>query len=54
MRQAIEEGFIVDVLQNYTTYKTYFQISKAIADVNVLYLLAVNYTTHTSDALLTK
>ncbi|GFE71898.1 type I restriction endonuclease subunit R [Chroococcus sp. FPU101] len=32
MRQAIEEGFIMDVLQNYTTYKTYFQISKAIAD----------------------
>jgi type I restriction enzyme R subunit len=23
MRQAIEEGFIMDVLQNYTTYKTY-------------------------------
>jgi type I restriction enzyme R subunit len=23
MRQAIEEGFILDVLQNYTTYKVY-------------------------------
>ncbi|MDJ0772242.1 MAG: type I restriction endonuclease [Mastigocoleus sp. MO_167.B18] len=32
MRQAIEEDFIMDVLQNYTTYKTYFQLSKAIED----------------------
>ncbi len=32
MRQAIEEGFILDVLENYTTYKTYFQLSKAIAE----------------------
>lgn len=32
MKQAIEEGFILDVLQNYTTYKTYYQINKAIAD----------------------
>ncbi len=29
MRQAIEEGFILDVLQNYTTYKTYFGLLKA-------------------------
>lgn len=28
MRQAIEEGFILDVLQNYTTYKTCYQIAK--------------------------
>ena len=28
MKQAIEEGFILDVLQNYTTYKTYYQINK--------------------------
>ena len=28
MRQAIEEGFILDVLQNYTTYKTCFEIAK--------------------------
>ena len=27
MRQAIEEGFILDVLQNYTPYKTAFQIA---------------------------
>ena len=32
MRQAIEEGFIFNVLENYTTYETYFQISKKIAD----------------------
>ncbi len=28
MRQAIEEGFILDVLQHYTTYDTYFQLLK--------------------------
>jgi type I restriction enzyme R subunit len=32
MRQAIEEGFILDVLANYVTYDTYFKIDKAIAD----------------------
>jgi len=32
MRQAIEEGFIFDVLQNYTTYKTYYRLVKAIED----------------------
>ena len=32
MKQAIEEGFILDVLQSYTTYKTFFQINKAIED----------------------
>ncbi len=32
MKQAIEEGFILDVLQNYTTYKTYYQINKEIED----------------------
>lgn len=32
MKQAIEEGFILDVLQNYTTYDTYFQINKNILD----------------------
>lgn len=29
MRQAIEEGFIMDVLRNYTTYKAYFKLLKA-------------------------
>ena len=32
MRQAIEEGFILDVLANYTTYQTYWRIEKAVAD----------------------
>lgn len=32
MKQAIEEGFILDVLQNYTTYDTYYQINKNILD----------------------
>ncbi|MBA2316508.1 MAG: putative DNA binding domain-containing protein [Euzebyales bacterium] len=32
MRQAIEEGFIHDVLASYTTYDTFFRLEKAIAD----------------------
>lgn len=32
MRQAIEEGFILNVLDNYTTYKLYYQLSKAIVN----------------------
>ena len=32
MRQAIEEGFILDVLANYTTYKTYYRLIKSIED----------------------
>ncbi|GBU20589.1 hypothetical protein R80B4_00467 [Fibrobacteres bacterium R8-0-B4] len=32
MRQAIEEGFIFDVLENYITYETYFQLGKRIKD----------------------
>ena len=32
MKQAIEEGFIHDVLKNYTTYDTYFRLSKQIED----------------------
>ncbi len=32
MRQAVEEGFIMDVLRNYTTYKSYYRLSKAIED----------------------
>ena len=30
MKQAIEEGFIMDVLRNYTPYKSYYKILKAI------------------------
>lgn len=32
MKQAIEEGFIVDVLQNYLEYKTYYHINKNILE----------------------
>lgn len=30
MRQAIEEGFILDVLRNYTTYKSYWRLLKTL------------------------
>ncbi|MBI8989637.1 type I restriction endonuclease subunit R [Corynebacterium meridianum] len=33
MQQAIEEGFILDVLRNYTTYKTAFQLAQKTGDV---------------------
>ena len=32
MRQAIEEGFILDVLRHYTTYATYYRLLKACPD----------------------
>lgn len=32
MKQAIEEGFILDVLSNYTTYKSFYEIEKSILD----------------------
>lgn len=32
MRQAIEEGFILDVLKNYMIYKMYYKIVKSIPD----------------------
>jgi type I restriction enzyme R subunit len=32
MKQAIDEGFILDVLANYTTYKRYYRLEKAIRD----------------------
>jgi type I restriction enzyme R subunit len=32
MRQAIEEGFILDVLANYTTYATYWKVGKQVED----------------------
>jgi type I restriction enzyme R subunit len=32
MRQAIQEGFIMDVLESYTTYDRYYKLSKAIED----------------------
>jgi type I restriction enzyme R subunit len=32
MKQAIEEGFILDVLANYTTYRSYYELEKSIQD----------------------
>jgi len=32
MRQAIEEGFILDVLQGYTCYKRYYQLIRTVED----------------------
>ena len=32
MKQAIEEGFILDVLTNYTTYRSYYELAKSIED----------------------
>jgi type I restriction enzyme R subunit len=32
MKQAIEEGFILDVLQRYTTYKVYYHLVKKVED----------------------
>lgn len=35
MRQAIEEGFILDVLKNYTTYKTFYRLANIQDDREV-------------------
>lgn len=32
MKQAIEEGFIMDVLQNYTPYQSYYKVVRAIEE----------------------
>ncbi len=32
MKQAIEEGFILDVLKNYTTYNSFYKLIKAVED----------------------
>jgi type I restriction enzyme R subunit len=32
MKQAIEEGFILDVLANYTTLRSYYEVSKSVQD----------------------
>ena len=32
MKQAIEEGSILDVLTNYTTYRSYYELTKSIED----------------------
>lgn len=49
MKQAIEEGFILDVLQNYTTHKMYFELIKKAAandkeyEKSKAYKLAIGY-----------
>lgn len=32
MKQAIEEGFIMDVLEKYTPYKTFYKVAKTVED----------------------
>ncbi|GAB2021973.1 DEAD/DEAH box helicase family protein [Pseudolactococcus yaeyamensis] len=32
MKQAIEEGFILDILNNYVTYETYYKLNKAVEE----------------------
>jgi type I restriction enzyme R subunit len=32
MKQAIDEEFILDVLQNYMTYKMYYKVNKKVKD----------------------
>ena len=32
MQQAIDEGFILDVLQNYTTYETFYNVAKVVEE----------------------
>lgn len=32
MKQAIQEGFILDVLQNYTTYQSFYEIKKSVEE----------------------
>lgn len=34
MKQAVEEGFILDVLKNYTTHKMYFELAKRAAEID--------------------
>ena len=40
MKQAIEEGFILDVLRNYIEYKTLYKVSKAVDDDPLLHTAA--------------
>lgn len=49
MKQAIDEGFIIDVLKNYTTHKMYFELAKKAGEhdpefeKSKAYRLAVSY-----------
>ena len=47
LRQAIDEGFVMDVLQNYTTYKRFFGLIKQVEnDPDVPRRRAANALTH--------
>jgi type I restriction enzyme R subunit len=52
MKQAIDEGFIIDVLKNYTTYDTYWKVEKETPDDpevlprNQKSLLSISASTH--------
>jgi type I restriction enzyme R subunit len=49
MKQAVEEGFILDVLKNYTTHRMFFELAKKAAEHDPefektkAYRMAVNY-----------
>lgn len=49
MKQAIDEGFIIDVLKNYTTHRMYFELAKKAAErdpefeKSKAYRMAVSY-----------
>ena len=49
MKQAIEEGFILDVLKNYTTHKMYFELAQRAKEVDPefekkkAYRIAISY-----------
>ena len=38
MKQAIKEGFILDVLENYLTYPTYFKLVKTVEDLSLIHI----------------
>ena len=53
MRQAIEENFILDVLENYTTFKRYFKLTKKVEsdkeyEKKKALRLLMSYVDHTS------
>ena len=59
MKQAIQEGFILDVLSNYTTFKSYYQIQKTIQenlkfDTNKAQKVLKAYVEHTEQTINTK
>ena len=59
MKQAIQEGFILDVISNYTTFKSYYQIQKTIKDdpkfdTNKAQKALKAYVEHTKQTINTK